>query len=59
MGLQFGYECRCGDLYGKYGQVADSECATQCADNRSEICGDGEKNSIYEISYGIVQPCYM
>ncbi|CAF4410948.1 unnamed protein product, partial [Rotaria magnacalcarata] len=30
-GIQFGNECRCGQHYGKYGQVSDDECTYNCS----------------------------
>ncbi|CAF0976146.1 unnamed protein product [Rotaria magnacalcarata] len=46
-GIQFGNECRCGQHYGKYGQVSDDECTYNCS--TSEKCGGDNRNSIYNV----------
>jgi microcystin-dependent protein len=48
MGLQYGRECFCGDLdYGKYGIAPDEDCSTTCSGSPSELCGAGNRNSVY------------
>ncbi|CAF3517864.1 unnamed protein product [Rotaria socialis] len=46
-GIQYGNECRCGQHYGKYGQVSDDECIYNCS--TSEKCGGDNRNSIYNV----------
>jgi hypothetical protein len=43
--IQYGSECRCGEEYGKYGQVSDDECDYLCV--TSEKCGGENRNSVY------------
>ena len=45
--IQYGNECRCGQEYGKYGQVSDDECSYSCI--TSEKCGGDNRNSIYSV----------
>jgi len=45
--IQYGNECRCGQKYGKYGQVSDDECNYLCI--TSEKCGGENRNSIYSV----------
>ena len=51
--IQYGNECRCGQQYGKYGQVADDECDYLCS--TSEKCGGDYRNSVYKVVYSIGQ----
>ena len=46
--IQYGNECRCGNQYGKYGQVSDDQCHYRCS-NSVEQCGGNYRNSIYQI----------
>jgi hypothetical protein len=45
--IQYGSECRCGEQYGKYGQVSDDECNYSCT--TSEKCGGSNRNSVYDV----------
>ncbi len=45
-GIQYGSECRCGQQYGKYGQVSEDECNYSC--KTSEKCGGNNRNSVYD-----------
>lgn len=47
-GVQFGGECWAGNTLG-FAQVSESECATPCTADPTEICGDDWRNSIYQI----------
>jgi hypothetical protein len=47
--IQYGNECRCGQQYGRHGQVVDSECDHLCMD--SEKCGGDRRNSVYRVTY--------
>ncbi len=40
--------CFCGDSYGKYGK--SYQCTKPCAGNSNQICGNGDTNSIYDVS---------
>eukprot|EP00794_Sanderia_malayensis_P015242 gene15242-16816_t len=46
-GLQFGYLCFCGNVYGKYDMAPDTECNYQCSGNNQQTCGGLWRNSIY------------
>ncbi len=45
--VQHGNECRCGEQYGRYGQVSDDECDYLCI--TSEKCGGDTRNSVYSV----------
>ena len=45
--IQYGDECRCGQEYGKYGQVSDDECDYLCS--TAEKCGGDNRNSVYSV----------
>ncbi|KAH3745392.1 di-glucose binding within endoplasmic reticulum family protein [Pelomyxa schiedti] len=46
-GLQYSTYCFCGDSFGEYGRVDDSECNMPCGGDQSEMCGSAWRNSIY------------
>lgn len=46
-GIQYASECRCGDQYGKHGQVSEDECGYSCS--TSEKCGGDKRNSVYDV----------
>jgi len=46
-GLQYGYECFCGDSYGSYG--TSSGCTMDCTDGPG-VCGGGYANSVYQVN---------
>ncbi|XP_070557242.1 uncharacterized protein [Ptychodera flava] len=47
-GLQDGDECRCGNTYGRHGELATSDsCNMPCAGDASEMCGAALENSVY------------
>ena len=39
--------CFCGNIYGKLGSVADSQCSYVCNGNPNQICGAAWRNSVY------------
>ena len=39
--------CFCGQQYGKYGKVAESDCNVKCYGDERQICGGGYRNSVY------------
>jgi len=45
--VQYGYLCFCGNMYGKYDMVPDSECNTVCSGNNKFTCGGLWRNKIY------------
>ncbi|KAH8655081.1 WSC domain-containing protein [Tricladium varicosporioides] len=47
-GLEYGRECYCGNLFGT-GSVATlaSECSMTCPGNRAQMCGAGDRLSLY------------
>eukprot|EP00727_Mastigamoeba_balamuthi_P000163 m51a1_g10143 putative serine threonine kinase (1409) ;mRNA; r:62958-68430 len=51
-GTQWGGECRCGDLYGRY--PALFACDRPCDLNASEICGGWWVNSVFSAGYAVV-----
>ncbi len=46
-GVQFSFECRCGNNYGLLGKASESDCNEPCSGNPHQICGDANRNSIY------------
>lgn len=46
--IQYGNECRCGQEYGKYGEISDDQCDYLCS--TGEKCGGDYRNSVYDIS---------
>eukprot|EP00747_Dinoflagellata_sp_TGD_P003024 gnl/TRDRNA2_/TRDRNA2_106637_c0_seq1.p1 gnl/TRDRNA2_/TRDRNA2_106637_c0~~gnl/TRDRNA2_/TRDRNA2_106637_c0_seq1.p1 ORF type:complete len:203 (+),score=38.69 gnl/TRDRNA2_/TRDRNA2_106637_c0_seq1:350-958(+) len=47
-GVQFGYNCFCGDDYGNQGGKApESDCGSPCTGDSSIMCGGSSRNSIY------------
>ena len=49
-GLQNGYNCYCGDDYGKYGEAYEWECSEPCQGDASQNCGGKKRNRIFELS---------
>jgi hypothetical protein len=46
-------ECFCGNDYGTYGKVSESECSSPCTGDPSIMCGAPDRNSIYAQPNGI------
>jgi hypothetical protein len=46
-GVQYGYECFCGNAYGSQGNASDSDCNTACYGDSSTMCGGAGRNSVY------------
>jgi len=44
-GVQYGYECRCGNNYGIYG--SGNPCSTTCVGNANQTCGGLFADDIY------------
>ncbi|CAF2421081.1 unnamed protein product [Rotaria sp. Silwood2] len=49
--IQHGNECRCGQQYGKYGQVSDDQCQYSCV--TLEKCGGDNRSSVYSVMNSI------
>ncbi len=48
-GLQNGFQCWCGDKYGKFGSVESKNCYISCPKG-NETCGGEFFNDIFEIN---------
>lgn len=46
-GLQFSYLCFCGNKRGRYGQLPDWKCSSECTNKKDTHCGGYWSNSIY------------
>lgn len=46
-GLQFSYLCFCGNKRGRYGQLPDWKCSSECTNKEDTHCGGYWSNSIY------------
>ncbi len=44
-GVQYSYQCFCGNSYGKYGRA--DNCDMRCSGNSHKICGGSWANSVY------------
>ncbi|RYP29171.1 hypothetical protein DL767_006864 [Monosporascus sp. MG133] len=50
-GTEYGRECYCGDVLSEGSEERDAgECRTVCAGNNKQLCGAGDRLSLYEIS---------
>lgn len=49
VGVQYGYLCRCGDLYGKYIKVLDEECNVLCVGDCVQKCGGFWRSVVFMI----------
>jgi len=50
-GLQFSYLCFCGNKRGRYGQLPEWKCSSECTDKKDQHCGGYWSNSIYKTGY--------
>ncbi|XP_057316894.1 uncharacterized protein LOC130657922 isoform X2 [Hydractinia symbiolongicarpus] len=48
-GVQYGYLCFCGNAFGRYGKVADSDCNSLCSGDSKRSCGAFWHNSVYAV----------
>ena len=48
-GVQNGYNCSCGDSYGKHGMALNEaeECNKRCHGEPPQICGGEHRNSVF------------
>merc|ERR1712131_287970 len=46
--VQDGGQCFCGDSYGKYGKIPETNCMQPCKTDNSVTCGGAWSNSVYE-----------
>ncbi|KAI7392635.1 WSC-domain-containing protein [Hortaea werneckii] len=54
-GIEFGSQCFCGNALGYAAtQVIDSSCQTPCPGNSSEICGGGNRLSLFSNGQPVV-----
>lgn len=47
--IYFSDQCYCGNTFGMYPRVDDSDCSNTCSDDNDEYCGGNWRNSIYKI----------
>lgn len=47
-GLQFSYLCFCGNKRGRYGQLPEWKCSSECTNKKDKHCGGYWSNSIYK-----------
>ncbi|KAJ7374827.1 Nidogen 1 [Desmophyllum pertusum] len=50
-GLQFSYLCFCGNTYGRYGELPQDKCSSECTNKRDSFCGGHWSNSVYQTGY--------
>ena len=50
VGLQYGTQCWGANTYNEAGKVDDDQCGMICANDPDRKCGDGWRNSIYDVS---------
>uniref|UniRef100_A0A1I8F158 WSC domain-containing protein n=1 Tax=Macrostomum lignano TaxID=282301 RepID=A0A1I8F158_9PLAT len=46
-GLQAASFCTCGNVYGRYGKLADDRCSMTCAGAWDQTCGAGMVNEVF------------
>uniref|UniRef100_A0A1I8JE97 WSC domain-containing protein n=1 Tax=Macrostomum lignano TaxID=282301 RepID=A0A1I8JE97_9PLAT len=46
-GVQNGYQCWCGNHYGRYRIRSNLECRVQCRGDKSTYCGGAWRNNVY------------
>lgn len=51
-GVQYGAECWAGDDLGAAVVLGETSCATPCASNAAQVCGNAGANSVYEVTSG-------
>ncbi|CAH1781541.1 unnamed protein product [Owenia fusiformis] len=51
-----GHKCFCGNSYGRYGSVAETECSMKCPGDRTQMCGAFLRLNIYKTSLA-ENPC--
>ena len=52
-GIQYTYECWCGNDFGKYGEAPIEQCDHNCRDGSGNKCGSGWRNNVYLSLYGV------
>jgi hypothetical protein len=50
IGLQYSFQCFCGNSYGNFGKLNETQCNTPCSGGSDKFCGGSWKNSIYIIN---------
>ncbi|KAL5019701.1 hypothetical protein ScPMuIL_002593 [Solemya velum] len=48
-GVQYGKECFCGESFGAYGAVPDTDCNKPCTGDESLTCGGTWAQNIYDV----------
>ncbi|XP_076084967.1 uncharacterized protein LOC143055698 isoform X1 [Mytilus galloprovincialis] len=62
-GVEYGYQCFCGNVLRKYRKRKESDCKTPCSGNKRQTCGGPWRISVYTVcplgwkSYG--SSCYF
>ncbi|GIZ42477.1 hypothetical protein CKM354_000574700 [Cercospora kikuchii] len=46
-GVEYGHECYCDKQLNSATQAPESDCSMRCAGNSSQICGNGNRLSVY------------
>ena len=46
-GMRSGGYCLCGETFGRYGAVEDTECTTPCSGHSARMCGGRNRTSVY------------
>ncbi|XP_076451163.1 cell surface hyaluronidase CEMIP2-like [Babylonia areolata] len=54
--LTVGKRCTCGDWFGLYGPVSQSQCAVSCMGQPSETCGDKLRLEVYTTGLSAPKP---
>jgi len=58
-GLEYGGECWCGDTFGTGAVVAPAtDCNMPCGGNHAEVCGSGNRLSVYSTTPVVVVPVH-
>uniref|UniRef100_A0A1I8JDU5 WSC domain-containing protein n=2 Tax=Macrostomum lignano TaxID=282301 RepID=A0A1I8JDU5_9PLAT len=50
-GVQNGYQCWCGNHYGRYRIRSNLECRVQCRGDKSTYCGGAWRNNVFTTGY--------
>ncbi|XP_031555969.1 uncharacterized protein LOC116292757 [Actinia tenebrosa] len=50
-GIQYAYLCFCGNLHGRFGQLPNGRCDSDCKHTNDTQCGGEWANSVYKTGY--------
>ena len=57
MGLEYGSQCWCGNSYAKPTSLApDTDCSSLCSGNASEVCGAGDRLTMFKNNVQVPLP---